>query len=111
MPSGMSVDTNDTYALMNPYYAWYGQDTWRVNRNLTLTFGLRMEYEQGPTERYNRALSYFDPESRAADLSGRPSRLCAQSAARAARQPVRRTRRLRVRGTQRRPIASCGATS
>jgi hypothetical protein len=61
IPNSMSVDTNDTYALMNPYYAWYGQDTWRVTRNLTLTFGLRMEYEQGPTERYNRALSYFDP--------------------------------------------------
>ena len=61
MPSGMSVDTNDTYALLNPYYAWYGQDTWRVTRSLTLTLGLRMEYEQGPTERYNRALSYFDP--------------------------------------------------
>ena len=61
MPNGMSVDTNDTFALMNPYYAWYAQDTWRVTRNLTLTLGLRMEYERGPTERYNRALSYFDP--------------------------------------------------
>jgi len=63
IPTGMSVDTNDTYALMNPYYAWYGQDTWRVSRNVTLTFGLRMEYERGPTERYNRALSYFDPNA------------------------------------------------
>ena len=62
IPTGMSVDTNDTYALVNPYYAWYGQDTWRVTRNLTLTLGLRIEYEQGPRERYNRALSYFDPD-------------------------------------------------
>jgi len=61
MPNEMFVDTNDTYALMSPYYAWYGQDTWRVNRNLTVTLGLRMEYERGATERYNRALSYFDP--------------------------------------------------
>jgi len=61
MPTGMSTETNDTYALMNPYYAWYGQDTWRVTRKLTLTFGLRMEYELGPTDRYDRALSYFDP--------------------------------------------------
>jgi hypothetical protein len=61
IPSGMSVDTNDTYALMNPYYAFHGQDTWRIGRSLTLTLGLRIEYEQGPTERYNRALSYFDP--------------------------------------------------
>jgi hypothetical protein len=62
IPSAMSVDTNDTYALMNPYYAWYLQDTWRVRRNLTLTMGLRLEYEQGPTERFDRALTYFDPD-------------------------------------------------
>lgn len=61
MPNEMFLDTNDTYALFSPYYAWHGQDTWRVNRNLTLTFGLRMEYERGATERYDRALSYFDP--------------------------------------------------
>jgi hypothetical protein len=61
IPTGMSIDTNDTYALLSPYYSWYGQDTWRVTRKLTLTLGLRMEYERGPTERYNRAISYFDP--------------------------------------------------
>lgn len=61
IPTGMSVDTNDTAALMNPYYAWYGQDTWRVTRTFTLTLGLRVEYERGPTERYDRAISYFDP--------------------------------------------------
>jgi hypothetical protein len=61
IPTGMSVDTNDSFALMNPYYAWYGQDTWRVTRKLTLTLGLRIEYERGPTERYNRAIGYFDP--------------------------------------------------
>ena len=61
IPSSMSIANNASYALMNPYYAWYGQDTWRATRNLTLTFGLRVEYERAPTERYNRALTYFDP--------------------------------------------------
>ena len=61
IPTAISADTNGSYALMNPYYAFYGQDTWRVSRNLTLTLGLRAEYEQAPTERYNRALTYFDP--------------------------------------------------
>lgn len=61
IPNGMSVDTNDTFALMSPYYGFYGQDTWRATRTLTITLGLRAEYEQGPTERYNRALAYFDP--------------------------------------------------
>lgn len=63
IPSSMSSDNNASYALMNPYYAWYGQDTWRVTRNLTVTLGLRLEYEQAPTERYNRALTYFDPSA------------------------------------------------
>ncbi len=57
----MSSDNNASYALMNPYYAWYGQDTWRMTRNLTVTLGLRIEYEQAPTERYNQAITYFDP--------------------------------------------------
>lgn len=61
IPTGMGVDTNDTFALMSPYYAWYAQDTWRVSRSLTVTLGLRAEYERGATERYNRAISYFDP--------------------------------------------------
>jgi len=61
IPSSMSSDNNASYALMNPYYAWYGQDTWRATRNLTITLGLRVEYEQAPTERYNRAITYFDP--------------------------------------------------
>jgi hypothetical protein len=60
IPSTMAADTNGSYALMNPYYGMYGQDTWRVTRNLTVTLGLRIEYEQGPTERYNRILTYFD---------------------------------------------------
>lgn len=62
IPSNMSVDTNDTFAAMSPYYGWYAQDTWRVTRNLTLTLGLRMEYEVGPTERYDRAITTFDPK-------------------------------------------------
>jgi len=61
IPSGMSSSDNASYALSNPYYAWYGQDTWRVTRELTLTLGLRMEYELAPLERWDRALTYFDP--------------------------------------------------
>jgi hypothetical protein len=61
IPNSMSIDNNASYALMNPYYGFYGQDTWRVTRNLTVTLGLRAEYEQAPTERYNRALTGFNP--------------------------------------------------
>lgn len=60
LPSSVTVDTNATYALRNPYLGWFGQDQWRVNTRLTLMLGLRMEYEWGRTERYDRAIGWFD---------------------------------------------------
>lgn len=59
-PSSLQIASNDSYATHSPYYAWYVQDAWRVTPRLTLNFGFRVEYEQGATERYNRALGYFD---------------------------------------------------
>jgi hypothetical protein len=61
IPTSATIDNNTSLSQVNQYYGWYGQDTWRVKNNLTLTLGLRMEYETGPTERYNRAITYFDP--------------------------------------------------
>lgn len=61
VPSGMSIADNDTYALHNPYYGWFVQDSWRVTPKLTLNIGLRMEYEKGPTERYDRMVTGYDP--------------------------------------------------
>ena len=64
LPDSLSVVTNDDRALLNPYYAGYAQDNWRVTSRLSLNFGLRFEYEMGATERYNRALAYFDPTAK-----------------------------------------------
>ncbi len=64
IPDNMSVATNDSYAMLNPYYGWYGQDTWRLTRKLTVNLGLRVEYELGPTERYNRMITGFDPAAK-----------------------------------------------
>jgi hypothetical protein len=64
IPDNMSVATNDSYALLNPYYAWYVQDTWRLTPKLTLNLGLRIEYELGPTERYNRVMAGLDPNAK-----------------------------------------------
>lgn len=64
MPNnGYSVATNDSYATHNPYYGWFVQDNWRVTPKLTLNLGLRMEYELGPTERYDRMIGTFDPNT------------------------------------------------
>jgi len=60
LPSGMSISTNDTYYMSSPFAAWYVQDTWRATPRLTLTYGLRLEYEIGPRERFDRMLARYD---------------------------------------------------
>jgi hypothetical protein len=60
IPSAMSVASADTFATHSPYYAWFVQDNWRFTPRLTFNLGFRLEYEQGATERYNRALGAFD---------------------------------------------------
>lgn len=60
IPSAATVATNDTYATHSPYYAGFFQDSWRVTNRLTLNLGLRVEYERGATERYNRMMGNFD---------------------------------------------------
>jgi hypothetical protein len=60
IPTTMTSPNNDTYATANPYYAGYVQEAWRVTRALTLNLGLRFEFEQGMTERYDRMLVGWD---------------------------------------------------
>ena len=54
----------EDYATYSPYYGGYFQDSFRVSRRLTLNLGFRLEYEGGPTERYNRMVGYFDPAAK-----------------------------------------------
>ena len=61
LPSTISADFNATQAYSNPYYGAYIHDTWRITNRLTLNIGLRMEFELGPTDRYNRLIGQFDP--------------------------------------------------
>jgi Carboxypeptidase regulatory-like domain len=64
LPDSLTIETNDNYATHNPYYAWFIQDQWRVTSKLTLTPGLRLEYELGATERFNRVIGYLDPDAK-----------------------------------------------
>lgn len=60
-PGGMSVAKVDSYATFNPSLGIYVQDNYRLTSKLSLNLGLRVEWERGPTERYNRVIGGFDP--------------------------------------------------
>jgi len=66
IPSTTSATIQDTTLTRNNYLGVYGHDTWRVNRNLTLNFGLRVEWENGIREADGRMLVGFDPNARLA---------------------------------------------
>ena len=60
-----NVDTgglgqNPGQAMIQPYWAAYGQDAWKLRNNLTLTYGLRWEYTPPVYDRDDR-LANFDP--------------------------------------------------
>jgi len=57
--SGGSAPIGAATAVTAPYHGAYIQDSWRVNRKLTLHLGLRWEVQMARTERFNR-LNNFD---------------------------------------------------
>lgn len=79
MPSAATIAINDTGYYSTPYHAGYIQDDFRVTSKLRLGFGLRFEYEEGTTERFNRGLSgaydfgYAPPYASAVQAAYNPS--------------------------------------
>lgn len=70
MPSGVSIDYNDTFYWRTPRRAFFFQDDWRVTSKLRLSLGLRYEREGGIDEKLNRGLSWvlLDQKSPISDL-------------------------------------------
>jgi len=59
-PTGGSIDVAASYATQVLYHSGFIQDEWKVTPRLSLTAGLRYEFESAPTERYNRNTRGFD---------------------------------------------------
>jgi hypothetical protein len=57
LPSGASIDTNDTAYWTTRWRGLYINEDWRLTRKLQLNLGLRYEREAGTTERFNRGLA------------------------------------------------------
>jgi outer membrane receptor protein involved in Fe transport len=60
MPNSGSVDINAAPALQNTYHALFLQDDWKTTDRLTLNLGLRVEHENGTTDRFNRGNAGLD---------------------------------------------------
>jgi hypothetical protein len=61
LPTDGSFDINPSLAQQYQISGWYVQDTWKVKPRLTVSAGVRWEYEIPLTERYNRSVRDFDP--------------------------------------------------
>ena len=57
--SSDSYTINPSYALQQIYIAPWVQDDWRVNKKLTVNLGLRWDFEQPYTERFNKLVTTF----------------------------------------------------
>lgn len=79
IPDGQ-LERTATSALQDKFVGLFFQDDWRVNSRLTLNMGLRYEYEDPLTERYNRLVAGFD--------SSTPNPIEAQARAAYARNPL-----------------------
>jgi hypothetical protein len=94
VPTTVSIDDDVPANFYNHFVAAYGQDTWRVGRNLTVNAGLRFEYEDGIRERDNRMLVGFDPDAELAITQAAEAAYLSSGVANTPRMPAA----IRVRG-------------
>lgn len=60
LPASGSAPINAALAYGGHYYSTFVQDDWRIANNLTLSMGLRWDFESPITERNNQMNAGFD---------------------------------------------------
>jgi hypothetical protein len=63
MPTTVTNQLTSQYHATSPWVGTFIQDTWRISNKLSLTAGLRHEYEDGITEANDQMLVGFDPDT------------------------------------------------
>jgi hypothetical protein len=63
LPTQISVDQTSKSTVTSPYLGTFVQDAWRLSKDITLTVGLRYEWEDGVREQNNHMIVGFDPNA------------------------------------------------
>ena len=63
LPTQAQIADESPASFSNHWVGAFGQDTWRLGSRLTLSTGLRFEYESGVREKEGRMIVGFDPNA------------------------------------------------
>jgi len=62
LPSGGDISEDEKAVTTSQYWAFYGQDDWKVSPKLTVNMGLRYDFDV-PHEEQSNQLSFWDPNA------------------------------------------------
>jgi hypothetical protein len=70
LASSGSITSNANAYYSQPYIGTYVQDEWRVNPRLTISAGLRWDFQEAMTERHDKYWTRFDPNYDLTSITG-----------------------------------------